>query len=41
MNGIFFNLNDLDNTTLLSIKNYLDSIDYNSNESKTDTMIKI
>ena len=38
MNGIFFNLNDLDNTTLLSIKNYLDSIDYNSNESETDTI---
>ena len=38
MNGIFFNLNELNNNVLLLLKNYLDSIDYNNNESETDTI---
>ena len=38
MNGIFFNLNELNKNFLLLLKNYLDSIDYNNNESETDTI---
>lgn len=38
MNGIFFNLNELDENVLLLLKNYLDLIDYTNNESETDTI---
>mgnify|MGYP001410440057 CR=1 FL=1 len=38
MNGIFFNLNELNDNVLLLLKEYLDSIDYNNNESETDTI---
>jgi hypothetical protein len=38
MNGIFFNLNDLDNEVLTELYKYLCNIDYNNNESETDTI---
>jgi len=37
LNGIFFNLKNVDNNILLEINNFLDSIDNIVDESETDT----